>query len=65
MTEGQTGQIQYRPHFFKAGYNYGIAELRKDRANPVKPPLFQSGAIITEGQGKSSTVPTFSQRGCY
>ena len=22
MTEGQTGQIQYNPHFFKAGYNY-------------------------------------------
>ena len=21
MTEGQTGQIQYSPHFFKAGYN--------------------------------------------
>ena len=27
------------------GRNNGITELRKDRVNPVWPPLFQSGAI--------------------
>ena len=34
--EGQ-GKSSIAPTFSKRGYNYGIAELRKDRANPIYP----------------------------
>ena len=54
ITEGQTGQIQYSPHFSKPEtkimtelQNYGITELQKDRQGKSSiAPTFQSGAII-------------------
>ena len=39
--------------------NHRVTEWRKDKANPIKPPLFQSGAIIKGHISSSSLIPVY------